>query len=208
MTETDPRTPALAAVTSSYASWAPSYIERFGSADRADPEDRALIGTWADGLRGPVLDVGCGPGHWSAFLHERGLEVTGVDATADFVEHATRACPDVAFRTGDLRTLRLADGSLGGVLAWFSLIHSDPREVPDILRSFADALRPGGGLALGYFSGDRLQPFAHRVVTAWAWPVTAMVRAVEDAGLEVVRTEERPAPNGRTSAALTAHRHA
>ena len=38
------------------------------------------------GLDGRVLDLGCGPGHWSAFLHARGADVTGVDQVPEFVE--------------------------------------------------------------------------------------------------------------------------
>ena len=206
MIEADPRSPDLAAVESSYTSWAAAYIERFGSAGLADPEDRALIGGWADGLRGPVLDAGCGPGHWTAFLRAGGLEVEGVDTTAAFVAHARAAFPGIAFHVGDLRALRIAGGSLGGVLAWFSLIHTDPLEVPGLLRVLADAIRPGGSLALGFFSADRLLPFDHRVVTAWAWPMADMVGAIEQAGLRVAHTEERTTPNGRTAAALIAHR--
>jgi SAM-dependent methyltransferase len=207
MTETDPRTPDLATVASSYTSWAAAYIERFGSADLAHPEDRALIGGWADGLHGPVLDAGCGPGHWAAFLQARGVEVEGVDATAEFIAHARRTFPGIPVHVGDLRAPHTGAGSLGGVLAWFSLIHAGPREVPGILRRFADAIRPGGGLALGFFSGDALQPFEHRVATAWAWPMADVVRAVEEAGFQVAHTDERPTPNGRTAAALIASRH-
>ena len=164
---TEPRTPALTEVETAYTAWSAAYIERFASADLADPEDRALIRSWADALHGPVLDAGCGPGHWAAFLHDRGVEVEGVDATAEFVAHASRSNPDITFRVGDLRALELADGSLGGVLAWFSLIHTDPVEVPAVLRTFAAAVRPGGGLLLGFFTDERLHsvrpPGRHRM---------------------------------------------
>lgn len=72
MSATDPRTPDLAEVEASYTEWAAAYIEQFASADLAEEEDRALIGAWAESLHGPVLDAGCGPGHWSAFLREIG----------------------------------------------------------------------------------------------------------------------------------------
>ena len=38
--------------------------------------------------------------------------------------------PDIPFHLGDLRSLELAPASLGGILAWFSLTHLDPAEVP------------------------------------------------------------------------------
>ena len=204
MPDDDTSTPTLTAVQAAYGSWAAAYIERLGSVDLAAAEDREVIAAWADGLHGPVLDAGSGPGHWSAFLHGRGLEVEGVDATPEFVEHARSTSPDITFRLGDLRALDLPGGSLGGVLAWFSLIHTDPEAVPAVLRTFADALRPGGTLLTGFFSDAELQPFDHRVVTAWAWPVPRMAEAVEAAGLTVVSRREWPTPNGRRNAAIIA----
>jgi hypothetical protein len=41
----------------------------------------------------------------------------------------------IPFRPGDLRVLQLSAESLGCVLAWFSLIHTDPTKVPAILQS-------------------------------------------------------------------------
>jgi SAM-dependent methyltransferase len=204
--EHDAATIDLGTVTSAYGEAASRYIARIGSADLADAEDQDLVRSWASDLQGPALDAGCGPGHWSAFLHELGVQVQGVDATPEFVEHATRTWPGVDFRLGDLRRLDLADGELGGVLSWFSVIHTDPEEVPGILAGFARALRPGGSLLLGFFSGARLQPFDHRVVTAWAWPVERMAATVEAAGLTVLSTRDRAAPNGRRNASLVARR--
>lgn len=208
MTERRASTADLDAVQSAYAAWAPAYIDAFGSADKATMEDRSLITTWAKRLRGPVLDAGCGPGHWSAFLHGLGLHVEGVDATPEFIAHARRSYPEIPFRRGDLHHLDLAPGSLGGVLAWFSIIHADPTSVPELLRIFAESLRPGGSLLLGFFAGDELQPFDHRVVTAWAWPLPEMVSAVEGAGLTVTSRDHHPQPNGRIAAELVAHRPA
>jgi SAM-dependent methyltransferase len=201
-----PETPALSDVSAAYDAASSRYIERFASADLADVEDRDLISTWARAVSGPVLDAGCGPGHWSAHLRSLGLTVEGVDATPEFVAHARRAHPEIPFRVGDLRTTVLEPGSLGGVLAWFSLIHADPTEVPEVLASFARALAPGGSVLLGFFSGPRLHPFDHRVVTAWAWPTEELAAAVESVGLEVVRTQERVAQNGRINASLLARR--
>ncbi|MDH2442629.1 class I SAM-dependent methyltransferase [Amnibacterium sp. CER49] len=199
-------TATLGTVRDSYGTWAPTYIELFGAADKASADDRAVIGGWAGTLRGAVLDAGCGPGHWSAFLAAAGLEVRGVDATPEFVAHARREHPDIPFRLGDLRHLRLPAGSLGGVLAWFSLIHTDPAEVPAVLRAFAQALEPDGGLLLGFFTGPALERFEHRVVTAWTWPMHCIADAVEEAGFDVLGTGSAPTPNGRIAAHLVARR--
>jgi SAM-dependent methyltransferase len=200
----DSRTASLDSVSGAYDTWASAYIERFASADCASEEDRALIRAWGGAISGPVLDAGCGPGHWSAFLRALGPEVEGVDATPTFVAHARATHPELPFRIGDLRDLRLAEDSLGGVLAWFSLIHADPTEVPGVLRDLGLALRPGGSLLLGFFTGPELEPFDHTVVTAWAWPLPWIVGAVETAGLRVVTRTEYRSPNGRALASLVA----
>ncbi len=189
-----------------YDRWADRYVEAFGSPHLADEEDRELIRAWAQGVDGRVLDAGCGPGHWSGFLHDLGLQVQGVDLTPSFIDHAARTRPDIPFRVGDLRRLDLPPASLGGVLAWFSLIHLEPEEAAGVLADLRAALRPGGTLLVGFFTGDDLRPFDHRVVRAWAWPVGAVREALRDAGLEVLDGHRRVQPNGRIVADLTARR--
>ncbi|WP_240470751.1 class I SAM-dependent methyltransferase [Haematomicrobium sanguinis] len=36
--------------------------------EQMDPVDAALIRRWGSGVSGPILDAGCGPGHWTDFL--------------------------------------------------------------------------------------------------------------------------------------------
>lgn len=55
-------------------------------------------------------------------------------------------------------------GGLGGILAWYSLIHTDPDRLDPLLAEFARAVRPGGGLAIGFFEGPALVPFGRPAV--------------------------------------------
>jgi ubiquinone/menaquinone biosynthesis C-methylase UbiE len=50
--------------------------------------------------------------------------------------------------------LRLAENSLAGVMAWWSLIHVPDDEVPTVFAQFRRVLRPGGLVLLGFFIGD------------------------------------------------------
>lgn len=193
-------------VRRSYAARADEYTDLFGSIDATAAEDRRLIGEWAATVQGPVLDAGCGPGHWTAFLRERGVVVHGLDLVAEFVDGAAARFPDLDFRVGDLGALPVGDRALGGILSWYSLIHTEPERVPEILREFARAIRSGGTLLLGFFTGPRLEPFDHAVVTAFFWPIPLLADALATAGFEVLETRSRTDPGARPHAAILARR--
>ncbi|MFC4554978.1 class I SAM-dependent methyltransferase [Georgenia faecalis] len=193
-------------VRAAYGRRAREYVERFGSVDAAAEEDRRLVAGWAAGIDGPILDVGCGPGQWTAFLHASGADVAGLDPTTAFVESARARFPGVPYRVGRAEDLGVEDATLGGVLAWYSLIHIEPDGLGAVLAEIARAVRPGGGLVVGFFAGPGPAPFAHAVTTAYTWPVAAMAAAVEDAGFTVTETHGRTAPGSRPHGALLARR--
>ncbi|HEY0188508.1 MAG TPA: class I SAM-dependent methyltransferase [Cellulomonas sp.] len=88
------------AVREAYGRRLAEYVDRFGSIDATAAPDRALVGAWARDRGGPVLDVGCGPGQWTAWLHAAGVDVEGVDPVEDFVAGAGLRHPGVRFRVG------------------------------------------------------------------------------------------------------------
>jgi ubiquinone/menaquinone biosynthesis C-methylase UbiE len=166
--------------------------------------DRLHIESWASGIRGSVLDAGCGPGHWTNFLHKQGVNVHGVDLVPEFVDSARIRFPDVPFRVASLRALDIADGSLGGALAWYSLIHLPPSELPQVLGELRRVLLPQGQVLAGFFEGVSAQPFDHAVTRAYYWSVERMSRMLQDAGFEVLDVETRHDPGSRPHAAISA----
>jgi SAM-dependent methyltransferase len=106
----------------------------------------------ADG--GPVADVGCGPGHVTAYLHDLGVDAFGIDLSPVMVDVARRDHPHLRFDVGSMTDLDLADASVAGLLAFWSLIHIPDDAVPTVFRHFQRALRPGGPLLLGFHVGD------------------------------------------------------
>ncbi|GAA1792044.1 class I SAM-dependent methyltransferase [Agromyces lapidis] len=197
---------AVEDVRERYRSRAAEYTELLGSVDDMAAQDRALISEWAATIDGPAIDAGCGPGHWTKFIADHGVAVEGVDMVPEFVEVATERFPDVTFRLGRLESLPVDVGGLGGVLAWYSVIHTDPADVPAILAEFARAIRPAGTLLLGFFEGPRLEPFDHAVVTAYFWPAPEMRSALDAAGFDVVETHTRTDPGHRPYGAILARR--
>ena len=107
----------------------------------------------------PVVDVGCGPGHLTAFLADTGAQVSGVDLSPGMIAVARREYPDLDFSVGNLTQLlkpRTAAG-WGGVLAWYSLVHLAASELAPALGALARTLVPDGVLALAVHVGDEVR---------------------------------------------------
>ena len=120
---------------------------------------RAALTLFADSVRaagdGPVADIGCGPGHVTAYLNELGLNAFGVDLSPAMIAVARRDHPHLRFAVGSMTNLSLQAASLAGLLAWQSLIHIPDEEVPTVFEHFHRVLRPGGLLQLLFHTGDR-----------------------------------------------------
>ncbi len=54
------------------------YIGLVGDGSQEDEADVDLVRRHLAGLVGLVLDLGCGPGHWTSYLHSLGADVTRV----------------------------------------------------------------------------------------------------------------------------------
>ncbi|HEX4402470.1 MAG TPA: class I SAM-dependent methyltransferase [Galbitalea sp.] len=103
---------------------------------------------------GPVLDVGAGPGRITNYLVSRGVDASGIDLSPGMVEVARDSYPELRFAVGSLGRLEFADASLAGVVAWYSIIHTPPEELPGVFMDFHRVLRPGGVLLIGMHVGE------------------------------------------------------
>ncbi|GAA0389839.1 methyltransferase [Acrocarpospora corrugata] len=142
----------------SYDTVAVSYADLLRDALAGAPFQRGILALFAELIHaqgnGPVADVGCGPGRITAHLHGIGLDAFGIDLSPAMIEVARRDHPGLRFEVGSMTDLELADGSLTGLLAWFSLIHVPDDQVPTVFAEFHRVLRPGGVILLGFHTGD------------------------------------------------------
>jgi ubiquinone/menaquinone biosynthesis C-methylase UbiE len=149
-----------AAVGELFDGLAPEYVR---SRER-QPSFRAqkrIVLEMLEGIRGRVLDVGCGPAVMEAELLERGFEVAGVDVSEEMIrlgkarlaEHPLQA--RCHLRTGDAENLPYPHGFFDAVLAMGVLEY-----LPDYSAALAEmrrVLRPGGVLMLAVPS--RVSPY-------------------------------------------------
>jgi malonyl-CoA O-methyltransferase len=115
-----------------------------------------------------VLDLGCGPGHWSARMASRfGPEarITGLDLAPGMLEVARRRHGDeVRWLCGDAAGLPLADASQDLVFSNLAI-----QWCPDLARALnevARVLRPGGRALINTLAPGTLAEVSH----AWSRP--------------------------------------
>lgn len=142
-------------ITQSYDRIADVYAERFFEELDEKPLDRALLALFADEVRdrGRVVDVGCGPGQVARALHARGVEVTGLDASASMIAVAQRLSPMLEFKVGSFRKLPYADGTLAGITAFYAFVHVPVDELPQVLSEAYRVIKRGGWLLVGFHVG-------------------------------------------------------
>jgi len=138
---------------------AEDYHTRF----RIDEPNKALllfIENVSEG--GKILDLGCGPGHWTALIRDAGFEVDATDASEEMVRIA-RDEIGVNARVATFADLS-GTGVYDGVWANFSLLHAERDAFPVHLTAVYEILKPGGAFHIGMKLGtdanrDRLNRF-------------------------------------------------
>ena len=138
----------------------------------------------------PVVEVGSGPGHVTAYLAGGGADATGIDLSPAMVAEACRRFEGRSFEVGDMRRLTRPATSHGwaAVLGWYSLIHLAASEWPDAVAALARPLAPGGWLVLGVHAGTEVRHidewFGHHVdLDVVLHEPAFVVEVVEAAGL-------------------------
>jgi SAM-dependent methyltransferase len=194
-------------VRDAYASVADLYIDLFGTSQKVHPDDLAFIERHLTIRPGAVLDLGCGPGHITGHLRSLGVDATGIDVVPEFIAHAKATHPDGRYLLGSIDALDAASGSVAGVLSWFSLIHLPPPDVDAVLAEFRRVLAPGGTLVAGFFEGEEVAAFDHKVVTAYRWPADGFSELLAAAGFTEVDRMHRPSDGTHRPYGAIAARH-
>lgn len=201
----------LSETRASYDTVAADYAELFKTSLAEIPMDRAMLGVFAElvlaGEVGPVADIGCGPGRITAHLDLLGLPVFGVDLSPGMIAVARQTYPGLRFEEGSMLALDLADASLAGLVAWYSIIHTPLDLLPVVFGEFHRVLAAGGHLMLAFQVGDervRLeQGYGHEIsLDAYRLSPDRIVELLSQAGFVAqARLVREPAGREKTQQA-------
>ncbi|MFK8022915.1 MAG: class I SAM-dependent methyltransferase [Ilumatobacter sp.] len=190
-------------VGDSYDRMAALYASLFMDALADDDTAVTWLETFAEraaAQHGRVVDLGCGPGYVVAHLRSLGVDAVGLDVSPGQVEQAHIAFPDLDISVGDLTSLEFPDGSLGGIVSRYSIIHLDPASLHDVFTEWHRVLEPGAPVLVSFFGSltesAHGTPFDHKVTTAFELFPATIAALLIDTGFVEVDATAVPASRG------------
>jgi SAM-dependent methyltransferase len=190
----------------SYDLVAERYAAEIGSELAGKPIDRALLLAFADlTAAGPVVDVGCGPGHVSEFLAAAGARTFGLDLSFEMCALA-RGSGSIPVGSADMTRLPVRSESVAGIVCMYAVIHLNPAQRAAAYTEFQRVLQPGGYLLVAFHVSDADVPIGgSRSFSEW-WDFdvnltfryldpAAEIGALVDSGFQLMaRTDRSPMP--------------
>lgn len=139
--------------------------ERYAAAMVNELEERpierglldALVALTAP-LGKPLADLGCGPGHVTSYLADRGANVVGIDLSPQMIEAARRRFPDVALQVGSMTRLAAEAGEWSGAALLYSIIHLTAEERGRAFAELARVVCAGGYVLVSFHVASAAQP--------------------------------------------------
>lgn len=146
----------LSDLQTGYDRVAEHYATEFFEELARKPFDCQQLNEFAENVRGEgdVCELGCGPGQVARYLKDRGVNVRGVDLSAEMVRVASRLNPDIPFEQGDMLALNFPDESVAALVLFYSIIHIKREDVTRALQEMNRVLTPGGKLFLAFHCGE------------------------------------------------------
>ena len=141
-----------------YETWSQRYDDPGnGFFDLENP----VVRPWLDDVPpGVAIDVCCGTGRQTAYLHEIGHDVRGFDGSPHMLELARAKLPNIPFEVAQVDDLPVDDASVDLVTCFIAMDHV--QDLSPVFAEFARVLRPGGTVVLSdsraHFIGSDLNP--------------------------------------------------
>lgn len=182
-----------------YDSTAGEYAEKFMNELGHKHLDRILLYAFADENKdkGPMIDLGCGPGQTTALLKSYGVDdITGTDLSAAMIAEAGALNPAIKFETADILQLQYGNKSFAAAVAFYAIVHFDDEALALAFKEIYRILKPGGEFLLSYHIGDGLihyDTFLDKPVNIdfYMWQTDKVIAHAQAAGFVTVDVIER-----------------
>ncbi len=139
-----------------YDTVAKEYSETFSGEHENKPKDQEILHRFSQEIvdRKPIWDFCCGPGQTTKYLKDLGIEISGLDLSAKILEQARTIHSEITFRKGNILDLDFDEGSIGGIVAFYAIVHFTKEQVEIAFHEVFRVLQAGGLFLFTYHIGE------------------------------------------------------
>jgi ubiquinone/menaquinone biosynthesis C-methylase UbiE len=102
------------------------------------------------------------------YLHDRGVDICGIDLSPGMLEQARKLNPAIEFHLGNILALEVEEGAWAAIVAFYSIVHIPRADILQAFREMFRALKPGGLLFVAFHIGIEVL----REENLWGHPVS------------------------------------
>lgn len=130
--------------------------EEYAHVFDGDTSDNTYLNEFLSSLEphSRILDLGCGTGRSTAYFHEKGFSVVGVDFSGEMLRIAREKYPNIDFREEDMRDVSFEEGSFEAVSLAYSFFHLEDKDAFKVLEKVRDILTHEGYIFLILQEGE------------------------------------------------------
>ncbi len=133
-----------------YDKIAPMYAEQYSN----DFSDSVYIDYFLKNVKGKeILDAGCGPGQFSAYMASFDKHVLGVDNSEKMIEIAQNAFNNCEFLCKNVLELEFQN-KFDGILADNLFLHFSHPQCQEAIKIFHKALKENGAMLVSFLEGN------------------------------------------------------
>lgn len=119
--------------------------------------DRILLSAFyaENNHKGLMLDLGCGPGQTTAFMHNLGKsDIIGIDISDGIIAKAKELNPQIEFRQGNILNLDYENDSIGSMIGFYSIVHFTLEHIRSAFREIHRVLQNEGEFLFSFHIGS------------------------------------------------------
>ncbi len=146
---------------------------------------------FVDNVSGRILDLGCGNGNLTAYIKDKGLNVTGVDISQELLDIAKKKCK-AEFIRSDMTKLPFNNDYFDHILVIASFHHlKDNAESDKALKEIKRVLKPRGHVLMSVWAkyqgqGNKLVKWENEDRYYYFFSKEELIKLIESLGLNVI----------------------
>jgi len=140
-----------------YNKTAEEYAEKYFNELEYKHLDRILLRAFYEENteKGLMLDLGCGPGQTTAFMHKLGQKnILGIDISDGIITKAKELSPSIEFRQGNILNLDSESNTIGSAIAFYSIVHFPLDNLHKVFKEINRVLQKGGDFLFSFHIGN------------------------------------------------------